>query len=151
MATLASLMVNLQANTGQYQRGMRGASRNADSVRKSVGRLGAALVGIFGARQLFRGLRSITQAFIRQEDAVQGLRASLIVTVNDGVASLAALTRSAAELQKVTRAGDEAIIAATASMALLAPALDTAALKDAQSAIIGIAETFTKGDLEAAA
>ena len=49
MATLASLTVNLRANTGQYQRGMRGASRDANAVRKSVGRLGATLVGIFGA------------------------------------------------------------------------------------------------------
>ncbi|KKL78318.1 hypothetical protein LCGC14_2026030 [marine sediment metagenome] len=130
---------------------MRGATGVADKFRGTVGRLGGSLAVLFGGRALLGGIKKSITAFNVQETAVANLRASLVATGKDGAASLKQLTDSASEFQRVTTAGDEAIIAATASMALLAPALDTAALKDAQSAIIGIAETFTKGDLESAA
>lgn len=151
MATLASLVVNVEANTAQYTSKMRGASSGMQSFRSLALRTGAALGTVFGGRALLRGLGSIRRAFQVQEDAVVTLRASLIATGKDGAESLDRLTASAAALQQQTKAGDESIIKATASLAQLAPALDVEGLEQAQSAIIGIAETFTKGDLENAA
>ena len=121
MATLGNLVVAVKADTSKHASGMRKAQSGQDALRRSALRLGATLVGIFGARQLLRGIKDVVQAFTVQEDAVVGLRASLIATGKAGEASLNQLTRSASELQKVTRAGDEAIIAATASLAQLAP------------------------------
>ena len=151
MATLSSLVVNLEANTAKYSSKMRGASKGMQSFRSAALRAGGALLAVFGGRAILRGLASVRKAFGVQEQAVIALRASLIATGKDGAGALERITARAAELQKVTTAGDEAIIAATASFALLAPSLDAASLEKAQEAIIGIAETFTKGDLEAAA
>ena len=110
---------------------MRGAIKSANVFRGTVGRLGGSLAVLFGGRALIGGIKKSITAFNVQETAVANLRASLIATGKDGEASLKQLTDSASEFQRITTAGDEAIIAATASMALLAPALDTAALKDA--------------------
>lgn len=128
-------------------RGVRGTLR---SLKGAVFSVQGALVAL-GAAGLLRLTGSFVRAFTQQQDAVEGLRASLIATGKDGGESLDFLTKRAAELQRVTRFGDEAIIDATASLAQLAPALDTAALGRSQEAIIGIADTFTKGDLSAAA
>ncbi len=119
-------------------------------IKSAVFSLQGALVGV-GVLMVGRITRSFVTAFTKQQDAVEGLRASLIATGKDGEASLRRLTEHAAELQKVTKVGDEATIAAMASLALMAPSLDVPALERAQRAMIGLADVFFKGDLEAAA
>ena len=127
------------------------ASKALGKVRGTINRIKSAVFSLQGALVAVgvlvvgRITRSFVTAFTKQQDAVEGLRASLIATGKIGEDSLRRLTAHAAELQKVTRAGDEATIAATASLALLAPALDVPALERAQSAIIGLADAFFKG------
>lgn len=143
--------MDLKAQTGAYQRGMRGAGKSAQSLQRVLLKLAAIAGAALGGRALLRGAKDVLRAWAVQEEAVQSLRAALMVTGKEGEASLRVLTERASELQKVTTKGDEAIIAATASLALLAPALNVQELADAQKAIIGIADTFLKGDVQNAA
>lgn len=113
--------------------------------------LAATAGAVFGGRALLRGVSGVLRAWGQQEEAVQSLRAALMVMGHEGEGALAVLTKRAAELQAMTTKGDEAIIAATASLGLLAPALSVDELAKAQEAMIGIADTFLKGDLQGAA
>lgn len=151
MATLASLVVNLEANTAKYQRDMGRSSKAMDALKSRAVQLGGALAAAFTVRSLVRFTSESVQAFGVQQDAVEGLRAALIATGKDGEASLQRLTRRASELQQMTRAGDEEIIGALTTVTQLAKGLDVSALEDVQTAIIGIAETFTGGNLDTAA
>lgn len=148
---LAQLIVDLEARSARFEQGIKTAETKANAFGKTMTKLGGTLIGVFSARALLRGMGSMVQAFAVQEDAVTSLRAALEVTGKQGSASLDLLTRHAAELQQVTTKGDEAIIAATASLTQLAVELNAAELARAQSAIIGIADTFLKGDVENAA
>ncbi|KKN35915.1 hypothetical protein LCGC14_0778860 [marine sediment metagenome] len=147
----------VQKKVGITLKGKDLASRTFGKVRSGINRIKSAVFSLQGAFVALGAIivgkfaKTFIDAFVKQQDAVESLKASLIATGKEGEASLRRLTTHAAELQKVTRAGDEATIQATASLALLAPALDVAALERAQSAIIGIADVFFKGDLESAA
>ena len=120
-------------------------------MQKSVLSLKGAMVALGTAFAAGRIGQSLVKAFITQQDAVEGLRASLEQTGKAGGDALRLLTRRAAELQQATTHGDEAIIAATASFSLLATELSAAELAEAQQALIGIADQFTKGDIQNAA
>jgi hypothetical protein len=134
------------------EKGFRSSLRRLGTRFKSFfGGLKGQLVTLFGAAVIGRALKGTIDAFRVQQLAVENLRASLIATGKDGGKALKLLTDEAARLQKITTAGDEAIISATATLAQLAPSLDAQSLADAQTAIIAIADTFLKGDVENAA
>lgn len=102
------------------------ASKALGKVRNTINRIKSAVFSLQGAFVALGAIiigkfaKTFITAFIKQQDAVESLKASLIATGKEGEASLRRLTASAAELQKVTKAGDEATIQATASLALLA-------------------------------
>lgn len=157
VSSLGQLRLNLVANTRQFKRGMRSAQNSARRTRSRLTRLKnavfslqGALVAIGGAAVL-RGMKSMVDAFAQQEEAVISLQAALVATGRDGAGALELLTQRAAEFQQITTKGDEAIIAATASLGQLAKELSVQDLADAQKAIIGIADTFLKGDVQNAA
>ena len=120
-------------------------------VQGQLRALAGAFAGVFAARQFARGITSTTRAFAEQQRAVESLRATLSLTGRDGAGALDRLTASAARLQTQTTAADEAIIAATSSLGNLAKDLNAQELEQAQAAIIGIADTFLKGDVQNAA
>lgn len=132
---------------GRVNRQMKGLGSSILNLKGLLGGFAAA----FSVRAILRGAVDVVQAFGQQQDAVEELRAALRVTGKEGDEALTILTARAAELQRVTRHGDEATIKATASFAQLADALNPQELARAEEAIIGIADTFTKGDLNAAA
>jgi len=151
VATLARLDIELRANTLAVTQGLTKVSRSLDSLHGLVFKLAGAFGLAFGIRGIVGAVTGSIRAFAEQEEATQTLRAALMTTGKDGAASLDLLTESAQNLQKVTTKGDEAIIQATASLASLATQLDARQLAQAQSAIIGIADTFLKGDIASAA
>jgi len=151
MATLASLVVNLEANTAAYQRDMKRSNKAIDALKKRALALGGTLAAAFTVRSLTRFTSDSVRAFTVQQDAVEGLRAALIATGKEGEGVLQRLTQRASELQQQTRKGDEEIIGALTTVTQLAKGLDVSALEDVQTAIIGIAETFTGGNLDSAA
>jgi len=104
-----------------------------------VGYLSAKVVGTF------------VKAFGIQEEAVVTLNAALKATGKYTEEASQKIQRVASELQEVTRHGDEALLAAVSAIAQLAKGLDVDQLADAQKIIIGIADTFLKGNLESAA
>jgi uncharacterized coiled-coil DUF342 family protein len=79
------------------------------------------------------------------------LNAALAATGKFSTEASQAIQRNASELQQLTRHGDEALIAATASLAQLAKGLDPAQLQEVNKATIAIADTFLKGDIQGAA
>lgn len=125
-----------------------------------TGRLRAFTSAIFslrGAAVAFTGVvagrmvRGILDSFGAQEKAVIALNQAL---ANSGKFSEEASRRiqaAAVEIQKLTTAGDEAITQATATVGELAKRLSVDELIQAQTAIVGIADTFLKGDVEQAA
>ncbi len=120
-------------------------------LRQSVFSLKGAMVGLGTAFAAGRLGQSLITAFTKQQDAVVGLGSALEQTGKSGSAALEQLTRNASNLQRVTRQGDEAILAATESLTLLAPALNTSELERGQQAIVGLGEGLFKGDINAAA
>jgi hypothetical protein len=126
---------------------LKSTARNALSLKKAFGGLAVA----FGARQLFRGAVDLVSAFSQQEDAVVGLNAALQATGRYSEEGSAKIREQASEIQRVTRIGDEALIAATGRLAELAKQIDADELAAAQTALVGIAESFFKGDVQNAA
>ena len=128
-----------------------GLSRRGLSLNNLL-KIGA---GTFALTQVTQGLgaltKSLVNAFTEQEDAVTSLNAALAATGKSGQASLATLTAEASKLQQVTRLGDEAILKASASLATLVPSLDVNGLKNAQTALVALADTFFEGNLDTAA
>ncbi len=151
MATVGSLVVDFGSRTAKYKRGAREVRQSSQSLKRVLVSLAATAGAVFSGRALLRGVAGALRAWGQQEEAVQSLRAALMVMGHEGEGALRTLTKRAAELQKVTTKGDEAIIAATASLGLLAPALNVDELAKAQEAMIGIADTFLKGDVTNAA
>ena len=151
MATVGSVVVDFGSRTQKYKRGAREVRQSSQSLKRVLVSLAATAGAVFSGRALLRGVSSALRAWGQQEEAVQTLRAALMVMGHEGEGALRTLTKRAAELQKVTTKGDEAIIAATASLGLLAPALSVDELAKAQEAMIGIADTFLKGDVTNAA
>jgi len=151
VATLARLDIELRANTLAVTQGLTKVSRSLDSLHGLVFKLAGAFGLAFGIRGIVGAVTGSIRAFAEQEEAVASLRAALLSTGKDGSASLDLITASARNLQKVTTKDDDAIIQATASLASLATQLNATELARAQAAIIGIADTFLKGDIASAA
>lgn len=128
---------------------LKGVQANAERLRAAVRKIALAL-GIAGAAFVAFGRKAL-QAFAVQQEAETALRAALEATGKVGAAAFDAIAKSAANLQKQTTHADEAIIEATGSLTLLATRLGADELVRAQRAIVGIADTFLKGDVNNAA
>jgi len=159
---VGTLSVWLTAQDRGFGRGMRNARTQMTTTQRAAQRLstgirsvGSSMAGLagvsFGIYGIARGVQNATGAFAKQELAVATLRAALIKTGKDGTESLDMITESAARLQRQTMAADEELIKATATLAQLAPSLNADELTRAQTAIIGLANTFTEGKVENAA
>lgn len=146
-----SLWVKLGLDSKQFDRGVGTAQGRISRFERGIASARNAMVALGSAYVVGRMVKGVVDAFAEQEQAVISLRAALEATGRGGAAALDTLTKRAAELQKVTTHGDEAVIKATASFAQLATALDARELADAQKAIIGIADTFLGGDVNNAA
>ncbi len=138
--------------------------RGKDATRRAFGRVrgrvtsltnsifslksvGIGLAGVFAGRVA----RSFADAFGKQEESILSLNQALRNTGQFSEEASERIQASAAEIQALTKAGDEAIIQGTASLAQLATQLDPDQLIAAQRAVVGIADTFLKGDIEGAA
>lgn len=117
MATLASLVIKLSADSAKFQAGMKKADRDAKKFGSRIDRLGRNMTKTFksigllvGATFAVAGIKKVTEAFIRQEQAVFQLEQRLKSTGNAAGKSSEELQRFAAELQKTTVFGDEATI-----------------------------------------
>ncbi len=152
MATLLErLVVAVEGRTAEYDKALKGAEKRTKRFGSVVKKVAGTVAGLFAARAIIRGAADSVRAFGVQEQAVSDLNAALQATGKFSREASEAIQRSAAELQQLTTKGDEAIIAATASLAVLATELDAPGLQEAQKAIIGIADVFLKGDVEGAA
>jgi hypothetical protein len=148
---LAKYALLLTAKSEKFSQDLDRAERRAQKFNKAMMAVGAAVAGVLSSRAILRGGKELLRAFSVQQDAVESLRASLLVTGKTGSAALQLLTENAARLQQATTKGDEAIIQATASIAQLATELSATDLASAQEALVGIADAFFKGDVQAAA
>ena len=147
----------LLVKIGGDSKGLERASSRSVAALRRIRSAGASLVRTVGRLTAitgaiaFAGKKLFLDKFEEQEDAVAALRASLIATGKTGADALRQITDEAARLQTVTTAADEGLIAASATLATLAPSLNAAELSQAQTAIVAIADTFMKGDLASAA
>lgn len=142
-----SIVVLAKNKAKQVLTGLRG---NLTKVKNAVFSLHGAMMAL-GSAAIVRIGSSLIKAFGVQESAVIKLNAALRATGRYTEEASRQIQQQAAELQKLTIHGDEATIAATASMLMLADKIPVSQLEDAQKAIIGIADTFMGGDLNNAA
>ena len=129
---------------------VRGAGAGLSRLKSSVLSLNSALVAIGVTASLAIGKKLVT-AFGTQERAILRVKQSL---ANAGIFSdelTAKLERNAAALQRVTQAGDEAILEGTATVADLAKELTGGDFLKVQEAMIALADTFFEGNVRTAA
>lgn len=158
MATIGKYRAEFTADSRGFRSGM-GRIRREMSTTASAGRsftaafrrMGAALLAAVSVRAIARQARESVQAFAVQERAVVQLASALESFGRGGTANLKLLTDEAARLQRVFAAADEEIIAATATLSKLAPALNVDQLRQAQTLLVGLADTFFDGKIDAAA
>ena len=117
MATLASLVIKLSADSAKFQAGMKKADRDAQKFGKRIDRLGSNMTKMFkgigaliGVTFVASGIRKVTEAFIRQEQAIFQLEQRLKSTGGAAGKSSEELQKFASQLQKTTVFGDEATI-----------------------------------------
>jgi len=142
MSTIASLLVNLKASTGHYERGMAKARRKTklfggavSSVTGLLGTFGVAL----GAAGIIMGIKSVVSAYGRQEAAVKSLSDALDLLGKGGADTMKDMQRFAAGIQKVTTVGDEAVLE-LASLGASLGKLSGEGLKKATTAAIGLSK-----------
>ena len=115
MATLASLVIKLSADSASFQNGMKKADANAkkfgkrmDRVGKNMDRtfrsLGPLIAATFGTA----AIKNVTNAFVRQEQSIFQLEQRLKSTQGVSGKTSEGLQKMAAALQKTTVFGDEA-------------------------------------------
>ena len=142
---------------------IRGRDQASGMLRKITGRFktmgqsifslqGAmkALAGAFVIRGALRGAGSLITAYNQQEKAVVGLNAALRIGGQLTEENSRLIQEHAAALQRVTTAGDEALIAVSGTIAQLATELSATELAEVQKAVVGLSEAFGL-DLQAAA
>ena len=108
-------------------------ARSAAKAAAVITGLGTALATVFGAKAV--------RAAQVQEDAVNALNSALTITKNAGLEASQGIQEYAAELQKVTRFGDEAIIQNAALIQSLGD-LDEKGLKRATTAAADLASAL---------
>lgn len=119
---------------------------SATQMSKKVAGIGVALAGLG-----FAAKRAFLDPAAAQEEAVTSLAQALASTGKTGEEALRRITAEASRLQRITKAGDESLVQASATLATLAPSLDPESLERSQTALVAISDTFTKGDIESAA
>jgi hypothetical protein len=140
-----------RGNVRQTEARITKLDRSMAAVTRRAAAFGAAFAAALSVRRLVQFGRESVAAFAVQEEAAEGLRAALRVTGKEGEDAFRKIADSAVALQRATTSADEELLKATTTLASLAPSLSADELVQAQKAIIGIADTFTDGNLQNAA
>ena len=122
-----------------------------NALTGQAAKLGAALLAAFALRKIKDFFVSTLQGFGRQERAILRVNSALTNMGLFTAENSKILQDNAAALQRITTAGDEAILEATATIADLAKELTVGELAMAQEAVIALADTFFDGNLASAA
>ena len=128
-------------------------TRRFKTMGQSVFNLQTAMKGLAGAfviRGALRGAGSLITAYNQQEKAIVGMNAALRIGGQLTEENSRLIQDHAAALQRVTTAGDEALIAVSGTVAQLATELSATELAEVQKAVVGLSEAFGL-DLQAAA
>lgn len=147
--TQASLRKGTDANVPKKNLGI--IQRGLNGITDAAKRAGTALVAAFAIGKLKQYGQAALEAFGRQERSILKVNSALVNMGKFSDESSKKLQDNASALQRVTEAGDEAILEATASIAELATELSVGELAKSQEAVIAIADTFFDGNLASAA
>lgn len=114
MSTLASLMVVLGLDAGDFNKGVKAAEGGAGSLLGTLGKvaapaaIGAAVVG--GVKALAKGLKDCAAAAMEAEDIQADLNATLASTKGVSGMTAESVNAIATSLSEVTRFEDDAIV-----------------------------------------
>lgn len=147
------LIVRIRGNSTDVERAasrssaaLRRIGTSAATAAKSIAGIGLAAAGVGYAVK-----RGLLDPYAKSEEAFASLSASLAASGQQGADAVRMIADEASRLQSLTRFGDENLVKAISTLSTLAPALNAEELTKAQTALVAIATTFTKGDLESAA
>ena len=117
MAVIKSLVVQLSANTSQFDSRMKTSSKHMKSMNSTgnalkggLKKLAAGFLAFVGIRAMISLARKSLENFAKQEQAVSKLNATLQSTASIAGFNATALKLMASRLQGVTMFGDESII-----------------------------------------
>lgn len=103
-------------NVKQSSDDVKKADKQVKIFSSSLKTAAAGIAAYFSARAIFTGGKAIIKNFVEQEDAVAQLNAALKSTQGVSGKTSEELQKFATELQRATRFGDEAIIAAQSQL-----------------------------------
>lgn len=122
-----------------------------NKLRSGAGRLLGTFVAIFAVQKVKAFARTVIESFGVQERAILRVNSALMNQGRFTEENSKLLQDHAAAIQRVTQAGDEAILDATATIGDLAKELTIGELAKAQEAAVALADTFFDGNLATAA
>lgn len=125
--------------------------KGLNKLKAQALKLGAALIAAFAVQKIKQYITTVLTAFGRQERAILRVNSALMNMGRFTEENSKILQDNAAALQRITQAGDEAILEATATIGDLAKELTIGELAKAQEAAIALADTFFDGNLSSAA
>lgn len=115
MATIGSLIVNVEAQTGQFVKGLDRAKSGLGSLQKSMASFITSASGLgtlLGAGALGAGLRSCVQDFMEDERAAKLLDSQIRATGASAGLAASTIRDMSSSLQETTRFADETTNAA---------------------------------------
>ena len=101
---LGKMYASVILDDGDFKSGLNRMQNSAESVFKKIGSIAAAYLS-------WRSIADVTSAFMTQQDAVEGVRSALRNLGRETDANTAKFARFAAEMQKITKYGDESTLA----------------------------------------
>jgi hypothetical protein len=130
MAKISEAFVDITARTDKLKRGLAGAVSAAKLAA-------AAVAAAFAARAVARKISEATQAFIKQDDAIKRLDATMRIFGGSSRQTVNFFREQAAAIQKVTTSSDEALLGMFATAKQLG--VQTDRIVDVTKAAIGLA------------
>lgn len=128
---LGQMYASVILDDGNFQAGLNRMQSSADGVFKKIAAAAASYLS-------WRGIASVSQAFMTQQDAVEGVRSALRNLGRDVEGNTARFSRFASEMQKITKYGDESTLAVMAQGMKLG--IDPAQIENVTKSAMGLSQ-----------
>lgn len=128
---LGQMYASVILDDGNFQSGLNRMQSSADGVFKKIAAAAASYLS-------WRGIASVSQAFMTQQDAVEGVRSALRNLGRDVEGNTARFSRFASEMQKITKYGDEGTLAVMAQGMKLG--IDPAQIENVTKSAMGLSQ-----------
>lgn len=149
-AQVGSVRVGLGMNAGEFQTGMKKASRSMNKLSDEAKKLGASILAAFSTAVVTDFALDSVRLFGIQEEAIASVEAVLKTTGGTAGFTSKQLQDMASSLQEVTKFGDEEILRGATSNLLTFGNIVGPVFERAQKATLDLSQQFNVGLKESA-